>query len=135
MSKTYAVLGAGMQGTACAYDLAKFASACKILMADVDLDHAKKNAWRVNDLVGSAICEPRQVNALDPDGVRKLFEGVDVVASCLPYWMHPKVARVAIESGTNMVDLGGNTEVTMRTLAMDEDAKKAGVTLVPDCGL
>jgi lysine 6-dehydrogenase len=135
MSKTYAVLGAGMQGTACAYDLAKFASAHKVLMGDVDFDNAKKNSWRVNDLIGSAICEPKQVNALDPDNVHKFFERVDVVASCLPYWMHPKVARIAIDSKTNMIDLGGNTEITMRTLAMDEEAKAAGVTLVPDCGL
>jgi len=135
MSKTYAVLGAGMQGTACAYDLAKFASASKIFLGDVNVEQAKKNAWRVNDLVGSAICEAAPVNALDPDGVRKFFDGVDVVASCLPYWMHPKVAQVAIETGTHMVDLGGNTEITMQTLAMDERAKAAGVSLVPDCGL
>lgn len=135
MSKTYAILGAGMQGTACAYDLAKFANPARVLMGDVEFDHAKKNAWRVNDLVGSAICEPKQVNALDPDNLRKYFEGVDVICSCLPYWMHPKVAKVAIETGTNMVDLGGNTEITMQTLAMDEQAKEKGVTLVPDCGL
>ncbi|MEQ1934087.1 MAG: saccharopine dehydrogenase C-terminal domain-containing protein, partial [Fimbriimonadaceae bacterium] len=52
-----------------------------------------------------------------------------------PYWMHPQIAKVAIETKTNMVDLGGNTEVTMETLAMDESAKSAGVTLVPDTGL
>lgn len=135
MSKTYAILGAGMQGTACAYDLAKFANPARIFMGDVEFDHAKKNAWRVNDLVGSAICEPKQVNALDPDNLRKYFDGVDVICSCLPYWMHPKVAKIAIETGTNMVDLGGNTEITMQTLAMDEQAKDKGVTLVPDCGL
>lgn len=135
MSKTFAVLGAGMQGTACAYDLAKFASASKIYMGDVDFENAKKNAWRVNDLVGSAICEPSMVDGLDAENVRKFLEPVEVVASCLPYWMHPKVARVAIDSGTSMIDLGGNTEVTLKTLAMDEEAKKAGVTIVPDCGL
>lgn len=135
MSKTFAVLGAGMQGTACAYDLAKFANASKIYMGDVDFENAKKNAWRVNDLVGSAICEPSVVDGLDANNVRKFLEPVEVVASCLPYWMHPKVARVAIDSGTNMIDLGGNTEVTLKTLAMDEEAKKAGISIVPDCGL
>ncbi len=135
MSKTYAVLGAGMQGTACAYDLAKFANPAHIVMADVDFEHAKKNAWRVNDLVGSAICQPMQVNALDDEAVRTALQPIDILASCLPYWMHPKVAKVAIETGTHMVDLGGNTEVSLETLAMDEAAKAKGVTLVPDCGL
>jgi lysine 6-dehydrogenase len=34
-----------------------------------------------------------------------------------------------------MCDLGGNTDVTMETLGLDEDAKAAGVTLIPDTGL
>jgi len=135
MSKTYAVLGAGMQGTAAAYDLAKFGDAQKIKMGDLSLDQATKNSWRVNDLVGRAVCEPHQVSALDPKDLAGFLEGVDVLLSCVPYWMHPKIAKVAIETKTNMVDLGGNTEITMETLAMDDDAKAAGVTLVPDTGL
>lgn len=135
MNKTFAVLGAGMQGTAAAYDLAKFASPEKIIMGDVSFEQAKKNSWRVNDLVGSAICHPAQVNALDPNNLCKFLEGVDVVLSCVPYWMHPKIAKVAIESETGMVDLGGNTEISMQTLEMDEQAREAGVTLVPDTGL
>ncbi|MEQ1823678.1 MAG: saccharopine dehydrogenase C-terminal domain-containing protein [Fimbriimonadaceae bacterium] len=135
MSKTYAVLGAGMQGTAAAYDLAKFGDAAKIKMGDVSLEQANKSAWRVNDLVGSAVCGPHQVNALDPANLGAFLADVDVLLSCVPYWMHPKIAKVAIETKTSMVDLGGNTEVTMETLAMDEMAKSAGVTLVPDTGL
>lgn len=135
MSKNYAILGSGMQGTALAYDLAKFAAPHKILMGDLCIEQAKKSAWRVNDLIGNAVCEPAQVNAMDPANLHKFLEPVDVLASCVPFWMHPKIAKVAIESKTNMVDLGGNTEVSMQTLAMDEQAKAAGVTLVPDCGL
>jgi lysine 6-dehydrogenase len=135
MSKTYAVLGAGMQGTAAAYDLAKFAHPHRIKMGDVSLEAAKKSAWRVNDLVGSAICEPHAVNALDPAGLAEFLQDVDVVLSCVPYWMHPKIAAIAIQTNTNMVDLGGNTEITLETLALDEQAKSAGVTLVPDTGL
>lgn len=135
MSKTFAVLGAGMQGTAAAYDLATFASPAKILMGDVSLDQAKKSAWRVNDLVGAAICEPHEVSALDPKGLAAFLQPTDVLLSCVPYWMHPQIAAVAIDTKTNMVDLGGNTEVTMETLAMDDKAKAAGVTLVPDTGL
>lgn len=135
MNKTFAVLGAGMQGTAAAYDIAKFASPARIMMGDISFEHAKQNAWRVNDLVGSAICEPAQVNALDPSNLCKFLESVDVVLSCVPYWMHPKIAKVAISSDTNMIDLGGNTEISLQTLKMDPEAKEAGVTLVPDCGL
>jgi lysine 6-dehydrogenase len=135
MSKVYAILGAGMQGTAVAYDLAKFANPSKILMVDVSLDQATKNAWRVNDLVGSKICEPIEASALDHDGLVKALENVDVLCSCVPYWMHPHVAKAAIASKTHMTDLGGNTEITLETLALDDEAKAAGVALIPDCGL
>src|SRR3989440_3582139 len=135
MNKTFAVLGAGMQGTAAAYDIAKFASPKKIIMGDHHIENAKKSAWRVNDLVGSAVCEPAQVDALDANSLCKFLEEADVLLSCVPYWMHPKIAKVAISAETNMIDLGGNTEISMQTLKMDAEAKEAGVTLVPDCGL
>ncbi|MFY9233131.1 MAG: saccharopine dehydrogenase C-terminal domain-containing protein [Fimbriimonadaceae bacterium] len=135
MEKTFAILGAGMQGTAAAYDLAKFANPKSIKMGDVSLEQAKHNAWRVNDLIGSAICEPFEVDALDAKSLSAFFADVDVVISCVPYWMHPQIAKVAVETKTSMVDLGGNTEITMETLKLDEEARAAGVTLVPDTGL
>lgn len=135
MKFTYAVLGAGMQGTAAAYDLAKFCDAKLIKMGDMSLDQATKSAARVNMLTGTALCEASQVNALDPANLSSFLEGVDVLLSCVPYWMHPKIAKIAIECGVNMCDLGGNTEVTMETLHMDAAAKDAKVTLVPDTGL
>lgn len=135
MSKVFAILGAGMQGTAAAYDLAKYGQPHKVLLGDVSLEQAQKSARRVNELVGSAICEPHQVDALNPASLGAFLNGVDALLSCVPYWMHPKIAKVAIETRTHMCDLGGNTDVTMETLAMDELAKAAGVTLVPDTGL
>lgn len=135
MKTTYAVLGAGMQGTAAAYDLAKFANPQRIWMADISLEQATSNAHRVNNLVGSAICEPVQVSALDHGQLVEFLKDVDVLLSCVPYWMHPKVAAACVESKTSMLDLGGNTEITLETLKLDEAAREAGVTLVPDTGL
>lgn len=135
MTKNYAILGAGMQGTACAYDLAKHANPSKITMLDVNEEQAKKSAWRVNDLVGSAICQPAFGNALDHGQLVGALADLDVLASCVPYYMHPRVAKACIESRTSMVDLGGNTEITMETLALADAAAAAGIALVPDCGL
>lgn len=135
MTNTFAILGSGMQGTAAAYDLAKFAESDRILMGDVSLDQASLAADRVNRLVGRNACEPFKVDALDAAQLAEFLNEVDVVISCLPYWMHPHVAKVAIESITDMVDLGGNTDITMQTLDLDEQAKAAEVTLVPDTGL
>jgi len=136
MTKTFAILGAGMQGTAAAYDLARYSPAgSRIILADASLEQAQRSADRVNGLVGRAACESAQIDALDPNALAAFLAPVDVLLSCVPYWMHPRIAVVAIASGTNMCDLGGNTSITWDTLALDDRAKEAGVTLIPDTGL
>ena len=135
MKKTFAILGAGMQGTAVAYDLAKFGDPEVIVMGDLDPDQSQTNADRVNALVGRKICVSKQVDALDPSSLHKFLEPVDVVVSCVPYWMHPRVAGVAVRAKTHMLDMGGDTNVTWETLKVDEIAKQEGVTIVPDTGL
>jgi len=135
MQNSFAILGSGMQGTAAAYDLAKFANPAKILVGDLDLEQATRCAERVNRLVGSDICHPRQVDAMNPDSLAPFLEEVDMVLSCVPYWMHPHIAKVAIETITDMVDLGGNTDITLKTLELDEQAKAAEITIIPDTGL
>jgi len=135
MEITYAVLGSGMQGTCAAYDLAKFSGANQIKLGDMSLDQASASAARVNRLVGREVCRPFQVNARDAGSVSEFLADATTLLSCVPYYLHPAVARVAVETKTNMCDLGGNTDVTHETLALDSAAQAAGVTLVPDCGL
>lgn len=135
MKNTFAILGSGMQGTAAAYDLAEFADPEVIYMGDASLEQAQKAADRVNKLVDSDICKPVQVDALSPESLENFLNEADVVLSCVPYWMHPKVAEAAISTITDMVDLGGNTDITMETLKKDEAAKEAEITIVPDTGL
>ena len=135
MKSSYAILGAGMQGTAAAYDLAKFANPSSLVLADLDLGQAQKSADRVNRLAKTDIAVAAQVNVLDKASLAALLEQVDVVISCVPYWMHPQIAAVAVETITDMVDLGGNTDITWKTLELDEAAKESGITLVPDTGL
>ena len=52
MAYTYAVLGGGRQGTAAAYDMAKWGDAERVLVADISADAAQASAKRVNDLIG-----------------------------------------------------------------------------------
>lgn len=135
MKNTFAILGSGMQGTAAAYDLAKFADPEQIYVGDASYQQALNCASRINGLVGREVCTPVHVNALDSKSLAAFLEEADIVLSCLPYWMHPIVAETAIETMTDMVDLGGNTDITLKTLSMGDKAAEAGVTLVPDCGL
>ncbi len=58
MPTTYAVLGAGRQGTAAAYDMACWGDARRVILADYDLQVAHRAAERVNKLLGKTIAEP-----------------------------------------------------------------------------
>ena len=65
------------------------------------------------------------------DHLRELF----VALSAVPYRFNAQLAEWAIESGASFLDLGGNTAVVRKELALHKRAKKAGVSIVPDCGL
>jgi lysine 6-dehydrogenase len=54
MAYTYAVLGGGRQGTAAAYDMARWGDAERVLIADISLEAAHASAGLVNDLIGRA---------------------------------------------------------------------------------
>ena len=130
----YAVLGAGRQGTAAAYDLAVRGEAASVVLADVDPDRARAAAERVDRLAGREIVRPATLDGSDGRAVRELLEPLDAVVSALPYTFNHGVAEAAVDTGTHHCDLGGNTPIVLRELELDERAKAAGVAVVPDCG-
>jgi lysine 6-dehydrogenase len=53
----------------------------------------------------------------------------------LPYYFNYDVAKAAVAAGVHHSDLGGNTLIVGKQLKLDRAARKAGVSVVPDCGL
>lgn len=112
------VLGAGKMGVAIAYDLIKSG-------------------------IETRICDIKPINfpnffILDVRNEKKLIEEMrkeDIVISALPYDFNYKLAKLAIKTKTNFIDLGGNSYIVEKELSLHEKAKKAGVTIIPDCGL
>ena len=45
------------------------------------------------------------------------------------------IANIPIVTVTNMIDMGGDTEVSLETLALDQAARAAKVSIIPDTGL
>lgn len=135
MSYSYIVLGAGMQGTAAAYDLARFGEAELVLLADIDLDRAEAAAARVTRLTGSDLARASQVDVQDREALAEALKGCDAALSAAPYRFNLWITEAAIAAGTGMCDLGGNTEIVLEQLKLSTDAKEAGITIVPDCGL
>lgn len=135
MSIQYIVLGAGRQGTASAYDLAKFGGADRVTMADVDRSVAQAAADRVNQLIGRSIADAIALDVKDDQAVRQAIKGYNVVLSAVPYFFNLNLTKIAIECGVSFCDLGGNTEIVRQQHGLDAEAKRAGVTVVPDYGM
>jgi lysine 6-dehydrogenase len=134
MAFVYAVLGGGRQGTAAAYDMAKFGDASQVLIADLSLEAAQKSVARVNHLVGKEIAEAHQLNVTDHDQLCDLLSHVNSFLSAVPYWHNPAITRAAIEAGACMTDLGGNTDLVRDQIKLTPQAKRADIAIIPDCG-
>lgn len=131
----YLIIGSGRQGTAAAYDLARFGKAARIVLADRDLVIAKRSAERVNRLSGTTLAEPLTLDVADLRAVEKVVSGMDAVLSAVPYYFNLPITQAAVAAGAHYCDLGGNTEVTQKQMALDSEARRAGVSVIPDCGM
>lgn len=134
MAFVYAVLGGGRQGTAAAYDMAKFGDASHVLIADVSFEAAQKSAARVNDLIGKNIAKAHQVDVSDNDRLEEFLSNVDSFLSAVPYWHNLAISRAAIEAGASMTDLGGNTDLVLEQMKLNPQAERAEIAIIPDCG-
>ena len=135
MPFSYMVLGAGRQGTAAAYDLVRFGEAGRVTLADADREQAQAATERVNRLTGQSIAAAMVLDARDLEAVRRALAGHAVALSAVPYFYNLDLTRAAIECGVSFCDLGGNTDIVRQQHALDPEAKRAGVRVVPDCGM
>ncbi len=135
MAYSYLVLGAGRQGIAAAYDLARFGEASRVTLADFDQERAQAAADRVNQLARSRIADAIGLDVRDESASRRALKGYDVALSAVPYRYNLALTRAAIETGVSFCDMGGNTEIVRQQHALDPEARRAGVRVIPDCGM
>lgn len=131
----YAVVGAGRQGAAAAYDMAKWGDASGVLLLDANGSAAERTADRLNRLIGRPLVSAAQVDVRDHSALVGALNGVDVFLCAAPFRFIPNCMRAALEARAGMVDLGGHTETVLKQLAMGDEARAAGITVVPDCGM
>ncbi len=135
MDNSYVVIGSGRQGTASAYDLATQANASEVILADINERVAKSAATRVNKLSGSKICRGLKLDVQNKKALKTILKDVDGCLSAVPYYYNLAITKAAITAKANMTDLGGNAQVVAEQLKLDKEAKKAGITIIPDCGM
>lgn len=128
------VLGAGRMGLGAVHDLVSTSNVTgdveSVTVADFDLSKAEAIAARYPRKVRAA-----QIDCNDREAVVALMRGHASAISCVNYWLNEKLATAAIEARTHFCDLGGNNDVVDAELALDAEARAAGINIIPDCGL
>lgn len=132
--RNFAILGSGRQGTAAAYDLARFGKADSIVIGDISEDLAHRTATRVNQLLNVDIVKAKQVNVTNHEKLTAFLTDMSTVISAVPYYYNLQITKAAIASKTNMCDLGGNTDLVLEQLALTSLAEEADISVIPDCG-
>src|SRR5699024_7627810 len=126
------VLGSGLMGKEAVRDLVASEGVKTVGLADIDFERAKN----VRDQLDSPKLTAYQVNASDEQELADYMREFDVIINALFYSFNEIVAKTAIKVGVNSIDLGGHIgHVTDKVLEMKEEAKDAGVTLIPDLGV
>src|SRR5690242_20572902 len=125
------VLGAGLQGSACAFDLLQNPDVREVRLADLNVDHLPPFLAPYS---GPRLI-PTRVDVRSREAVLALMRQSDAVMSAIPYYFNFPLAELAVEAGVHFSDLGGNTEIVFQQKGLNEKAAAKGVTVIPDCGL
>lgn len=114
-------------GKALVHDLTEFADPERIIVLDSDSTH-------LDDVAGDHI-EKECGDLSDRAFVEPFMKRADIACGAASYKLNLGLTELAIANQTYFVDLGGNNDVVQAQFALFEEAKKAGVTIMPDCGL
>src|SRR5881394_1205058 len=125
------VLGAGLQGSACAYDLLQNPEVTQVRLADLHTGHLPQFLAPYSG--ERLIFTPLDVR--DKEAVLALMRESDAAMSAIPYYFNFELAQLAVEAGVHFSDLGGNTEIVFKQKELDPEAKRKNITIIPDCGL
>ena len=126
------VLGAGRMGHGAVFDLVRNSPGVDgVTVADADLAKAKTIAEGFTGKPVAAVA----FEAANETAAVELMRGHDSVISCVNYWYNVPLSRAAIAAGSNFCDLGGNNTIVDQQLALDAEARDAGISIIPDCGL
>ncbi|MFO7653661.1 MAG: saccharopine dehydrogenase C-terminal domain-containing protein [Candidatus Krumholzibacteriia bacterium] len=128
----YLLLGAGLQGTAIAFDLLhQTDGTSKLVVVDAD--------QTALDALSGKVADPRLLTVLgdvrDDSLLAEHAREADVMVSAVNYWFNEHLTQLALQHRCHFLDLGGNNEVVSRQFELDETARERGVTVIPDCGL
>lgn len=140
------VVGAGAQGGPCTSILAKDDGVSEIVLADVNLELAKKVAAKV----GTHKVVTRKLDAASVDDVSLAAKGVDVIINLTLPAYDMNIMEAALRSGAHYVDTSFGEPslldirardnilaqiIENRPLSLDKEFKDVGLTALLGCGI
>lgn len=127
------VIGAGVQGSAIAFFLAKNREVSKIVCSDISLERAKRLAQKL----GSSKISAKGVDASNASDLAEVIDDADVVINAAVPRYNLRIMDAALKSGAHYVDLATDTPVIAnieKELKLDSKWKDAGLTAVINQG-
>ncbi|MBI2121820.1 MAG: saccharopine dehydrogenase NADP-binding domain-containing protein [Candidatus Sungbacteria bacterium] len=135
---TYGVLGTRV-GKAIAHFLASLPDTAQVYITDIGRTEARAAAYDINTALRYT---DKKCVGVDFDATKDSvqdflanFPEISVIVSATSTSFSFKLAEAAIESQRHFLDLGGVVEVTKNLMSLDQAAKTANVSVIPDNGL
>ncbi len=127
----YCVLGAGLMGKAAAYDLLHQHDTTSLMLVDSN----KSKLVDATDFLSDNRLITIQCNVEDLSTIESILKDSNAAIAAIHYKFNEAFTKAAIKAKTHLCDLGGNDSVVDAQLKLDLQAKEAGITIIPDCGL
>jgi saccharopine dehydrogenase-like NADP-dependent oxidoreductase len=122
--------GAGAMGRVTVRTLSEYDDVEQITLADYHEERARE--------VAAALRCPsivvKQIDVTDEDALAHLLRGASVVLSAVDYIYNLPVLRACIRAKVHYADLGGLFHMSRTLMALDAEAKEAGITAVLGMG-
>jgi len=121
-------IGCGYIGSVLVRHLSERIPSAEIAVSDEN----REAIMKAISSIGRGNVKPLQLNIHDYDRLVKVAEDFDILVGLAPGRLGYKTVEAAIDAGVNMVDLSYMQEDPM---TLNDRALKAGVTVIPDCGV
>lgn len=126
-----AILGAGTVGASLAKLLCREDSISSIIV----IDQNGNALAEVEESCPKAKLRTYRINIEKEHTITSLIKGFDCLVSALPHSYNLKLAELAIRVGINYIDFGGNDEILEKQIALNDEAVKKNLWLIPNCGM
>ncbi len=136
----YAVLGLGLMGEAIVYDVLTHDNTSKVYgfeLSENRRSHMKDKFSNFGDRFETYHLELNTSVRFDesPFVSQLVNNEVTIVFGAIDYKFNIYLTKLCIHVKANFLDLGGNPDIVRSQQKLNDEAKNAGITVIPDLGL